>query len=211
MGISVEATENIGRLNGAKYAGIVLDFDTVPRAEDFWITTRQGGSNRYSLVLAIATDLKQMERTLRNGVHFVLRRPLDANQVARTLDAAYGTLNFAYTAMIEESRRYFRCAASLPVRLTRIGAGTTIECLTVNVSSAGMAVSSSVAFAPAEALDITLTLPDGFEVMGIGLVAWKREGQVGIHFRCSNPLTLRKLDSWLDTEFETKRTLQGAD
>lgn len=199
LGIEAQSTENSHQLsehlNRAKYEGVVLDFDTVADPRPAFASVRESRSNKNAIVFAVASNPKQMDDALQHRAHFLLRRPIEA-------DAIKGTLRSAYDLMLGERRRHFRCTAQLPVRLAIIGTGAHLECSTMNVSSNGMAVTTSVPLKPAETVDITILLPNGFSVHALGIVIWDdKHGKSGLHFQCSTPEMRHNLDSWLDSRF----------
>ena len=197
LGIGAELVGTLqdvsGRLNGGKYEAVLLDADTVPSAIPLISVVRESRSSKNAVVFVVASKAKDGEQALECGAHFVLRRPLDAPEIRRTLRAAYDL-------MVGESRRYFRCSAELPVTVGTPHA--TFRCSTVNVSGNGMAVRIPVPLELAEPVDIEVALPDGFTVHASGLVVWHdREGNSGLKFHCSGPEMRQKLDAWLDSQF----------
>ncbi len=199
FGIEVLPTHDSQRtseqLNRARYEGLVLDFDTVPDAREFIDIARATRSNKNSIVFAIATNLSHMEQALRDRAHFLLRRPIGATIIRKTICTAYDLMS-------GKRRRDFRCTANLPVRLTMVRSGVNIDCSTMNVSSNGMAVSTPTAQKIAEVMDIALPLPDGFTVRATGIVIWDdQNGKSGLSFQCSDPEMRHKLGSWLDSQY----------
>jgi PilZ domain len=201
FGIEAQSSDDCQQIsdqfNRAKYEGLVLDFDTVSNARPVLAGVRESRSNKNAIVFAVATNKKDAEHALQERAHFLLRRPID-NSVIRQ------TLNAAYDLMLGEGRRHFRYAASLPICLTRINTGDKIECATINVSSHGMAVTTPISFNLAEALEVSLLLPDGFLVRATGTVIWDdKHGKSGLRFQCSTSEMRRSLNSWLDSQFAT--------
>jgi len=197
LGIGAELVGTLqdvsGRLNGGKYEAVLLDADTVPSAIPLISVVRESRSSKNAVVFVVASKAKDGEQALECGAHFVLRRPLDAPEIRRTLRAAYDL-------MVGESRRYFRCSAELPVTVGTPHA--TFRCSTVNVSGNGMAVRIPVPLELAEPVDIEVALPDGFTVHASGLVVWHdREGNSSLNCHCSGPEMRQKLDAWLDSQF----------
>ena len=186
-----------GRLDAGKYEAVLLDADTVPSAIPVIGAVQESHSSKNAVIFVVATKAKDGEQALERGAHFVLRRPLDAPEIRRTLRAAYDL-------MIGESRRYFRCSAELPVTVGT--SHTTFQCSTVNLSGNGMAVRIPVPLELAEPVDIEVGLPDGFTVRASGLVVWHdRKGNSGVKFHCSGPEMRQKLDAWLDSQFARSR------
>jgi DNA-binding response OmpR family regulator len=199
---SEDSEQVANQLNRARYEGVIFDSDTVP-ARPALVTLHESPSNKNAILFVVATDGKKMEEALQNRAHFVLRRPIQTGEIRQTL-------RVAYDLMLGERRRHFRCAARLPVRLTKMTSGAKIECLTINVSSNGLAVISPTTLKVAETLDVALQMPDGFTVNATGIVIWDdRHGKAGLHFRCKSPEMRQKLDSWLDWQFCSTDNPQG--
>lgn len=194
--VSHSPAEISTQLNRAKFEALVLDFDTVSEARPILATARQSSSNKNAVVFAVATQLKHMEEAFEDRAHFVLKRPIDAEEVRRTLHTAYDLMR-------REHRKTFRCVANLPVQLRITNSRQILECSTLNVSSNGMAVSSPVPLKSAVTVDIELRLPTGFKVHASGIVVWGDEqGEYGLKIQCRNPESRHKLDSWLDSQYQ---------
>ena len=199
FGIETQSTHSsqqaAEQLNRAKYQGLVLDFDTVPDARPFIAMARASRSNKNAVVFAIATNISNTDQALQDRAHFLLRRPLGTNTIRKTIRNAYDLLSGKH-------RHDFRCTADLPVRLTSVRSGVSLECRTTNVSSNGMGVTTPAALRSAEVMDIALQLPDGFAVRATGIVIWDdRHGKSGLSFQCGDVAMREKLDSWLDAQF----------
>ncbi|HJT69139.1 MAG TPA: PilZ domain-containing protein [Terriglobales bacterium] len=188
------------QLTNTKYAGVVLDFDTISSAVPAVACVRNNRTNPNAVIFAVASDAAHRDEALLHGAHFLLHRPIQSSEIRQTLSAAYDL-------MYKERRRYFRCAAELPVIVVPNTTGLPVKCSTINVSSDGIGVKSSVAFILGQALDITLTLPDDFVISATGIVIWDdKHGKSGIKFTCRNPEMRHRLDSWLDSKFSKERT-----
>src|SRR6266496_1892850 len=178
------------QLGSAKYEGLVLDFDTVPAAIPVLDSMRKSRPNKDAVVFAVATALDNRDRALQDGAHFLLKRPIENSAIRETLSVAYDLMR-------GESRRYFRCAAELPVELMFIASGKALQCMTMNISSNGIAMKTPVPLTLAEMLDIALLLPDGFTVRATGIVIWDdKNGKCGLKVKCTSPQMRKKLDSW---------------
>ena len=183
------------QLNNTKYEALVLDFDTAA-AEAVLEDVRKSRGHHNAVIFGVASNSDVRDRVLHEGVHFLLKRPIQSEEIKRTLDVAYDF-------MLGERRRYFRCTAELPVRITVGRLASTLECTTLNISSDGMAVNIPVPLALAETLTIALTLPNGFVVNASGIVIWDdRHGKCGLKLQCKGQESRRELDSWLNTRFE---------
>ena len=202
LGIEAEASEDServsDRLNQARYEAVVLDFDTVSGAGPVLERVKESRSNKDAVVFAAATNATHINQALQGRAHFVLRRPIEALAVKRTLYAAYDL-------MLGGHRRHFRCNASLPVALTVIHSGKSFSCSTLNISSNGMAVASPFPMKPADLLGISILLPDGETIYATGIVIWDdQHGKAGLNFQCSDPEMRSRLDAWLDSCFESR-------
>lgn len=161
------------------------------------------GLNRNAVVFAIATNIEDAEQALQERAHFLLPRPIDTGSISQTLDAAYDL-------MLGERRRHFRYATELNIHLTIVSTGAKVQCSTINVSSNGMALTTTIPFKLAETLDIALLLPDGKTVSATGTVIWDdKHGKSGLHFQCKTAEMRHRLDSWLDSNFEKPAPEKG--
>ena len=169
--------------------------DTVSNARPIFASVRKSRSNQNAVLFAVATSTTHAEQALEDRAHFLLQRPIEATAIRQTLDVAYDL-------MLGERRRKFRNVVEIPVLLTIINSGTSIECSTINVSSNGMAVRTPVPFTLAETLDVALSLPKGLTIRATGLVIWDdKHGKCGLRFRCRTREMRQKLDSWLNFQF----------
>jgi DNA-binding response OmpR family regulator len=193
---SVADSDNFSQqLSNVRYEGLVLDFDTVPAAISVLESVRNSRPNKDAVVFAVATGADRRDRALQDGAHFLLHRPIDGTEVKRTLHTAFDLMR-------GERRRYFRCAAELPVELMFITSGKNLQCLTMNISGNGMAVKTPVPLKLAETMDIALLLPPGGTVRATGIVIWDdKHGKCGLKLQCRGPEMRKKLDSWLDSQF----------
>jgi PilZ domain-containing protein len=188
------------QLTNTKYAGVVLDFDTISSAVPAVACVRSNRTNPNAVIFAVASDATHRDQALLHGAHFLLRRPILASDIRQTLSSAYDL-------MYKERRRYFRCAAELPVVLVPSSTGEILQCTTINVSSDGVGVKCPTMLTLAQALDIRLTLPDGYVISATGIVIWDdKHGKSGVKFSCRNPEMRHRLDSWLDSQFGGENT-----
>ena len=183
-------------LTRSKYEALLIDFETVPQTVPIFTTIRQSPANRNAVVFAVVGSLDSRQRARDQGATFLLERPLEGEGIRRVLQAAYGL-------MTSERRRCFRCAVEVSAQMVR-ESGEEVDCRTINISSNGMAVSSPVAFTLGERLQVSLALQDsGLPIRAVATVVWDdRHGKSGLSIECANALMQRKLDSWLDAQFQ---------
>lgn len=201
FGISAQKSKNSEdgvpeELTLSKYEALLIDFETVQQTVPIFSTIRQSPANRNAVVFAVVGSPDSRQRARDQGATFLLERPLEGEGTRRVLQAAYGL-------MTSERRRYFRCAAEIPVRLVR-DSGEELACKTINISSNGMAVSGPSPFKTGEKLHIALTLPGcESQLRARATVVWDdKHGKTGLSVECANSQMQRELDSWLDTQFQ---------
>ncbi len=180
----------------SKYEALLIDFETVPQTVPIFTTIRQSPANRNAVVFAVVGSADSRQRARDQGATFVLERPLEGEGIRRVLQAAY-------SLMTSERRRYFRCAIEVSAQMVREG-GEEVSCKTINISSNGLAVSSPVAFNLGEKLQASLALQEsGLRLRATATVVWDdKHGKTGLSIECAGALMQRKLDSWLDTQFQ---------
>ena len=165
LGIQAESSEDSDavshQLNRARYEAVVLDFDTVSDAGPVLASVHQSRSNKEAVVFAAATNATHINQALQGRAHFLLRRPIEAPVIRRTLYAAYDL-------MVGGHRRHFRCTASIQVEVKIIRSGESFQCSTINISGNGVAIASPIPLKPAEMLNISLLLPGGSTVCATG-------------------------------------------
>lgn len=203
LGIEVQASmdsqEFTDRLQHGKYEALVLDFDTVPTALPALGSVRKNRPGQHAVIFAVTSKSEYRDKALDDGAHFLLKRPIQDDEIRRTM-------SLAYDFMLGERRRYFRCAIELPVRLKVGRLGNTLHCSTLNISSCGMAVQTPVHLAPGETVIVECFLTNGFLLRATGIVIWDdKHGKCGLRLRCGTPEIRWRFDSWLDSQFgETK-------
>lgn len=181
-------------LSCEKYCGVVLDCDTLKGLSSSVYSVRKSKTNPNAVIFVFASEPRNRDEALFSGAHFVLHRPIDSEEIRQTLSAAYDLMQ-------RERRRYFRSIVELPVTLKRLDSGAVLQCTTVNVSSDGLGITSEAQFHLAETVDYSLTLSDGFSVLGTGIVIWDdKHGRAGLKSVCRTPEMRKRLDAWLDSQ-----------
>ena len=201
LGMEVQTSAGIAgvpaELNRSKYEAVLVDFDVVLNPIEIVTAVRQSPSHRNAVIFAVATEASDRRQALANGASLLFERPLDAKEIRRVLHGAYDL-------MVRECRRYFRCAAEIPVLLIRTRSGEDCRCTTMNVSSSGVALKAPSPLDPGEEIQLILLL-QGIDVMvrAIGTVIWDdKHGKTGISFKCASLQHQTELDSWLDAQFK---------
>lgn len=201
LGIETQTSSSRGvpeELGREKFEALFLDFDTVAETAPILATLRRIPSNKGAVVLAVATGNERRSCAVNSGAIFVFERPLQMEEVRRTLRTAYDLMQ-------GDRRRYFRCAVRIPVRMT-LPSGVNIDCSTMNLSRTGMALTTSNPIETADWLELAFALPDGSSVQATAVVVWDdKHGKSGLQFQCREPEMQRKVDDWLDSQFAAQR------
>ena len=197
----VEARKNAhhdgpaAELRTGKFEALVVDFDTVSGTQPLLTAVRDSPSNRHALVFAVATGAVNRKNALQQGVNFVFERPLATAEVRQVLRRSYNL-------MVRERRRYFRCAAEIPV-VIRCSSGAETQGTTFNLSSTGLAASLSSSFNLGQEVQVALSLDkSGPRITAAGKVVWDdKHGKTGFQVRYSSAEMQHQVDTWLDARF----------
>lgn len=181
----------LGQLASAKFQALVLDCDQVDCGE---ILKNLPRPNERVLVIAVTSENKK-ERASLAGISFLVERPLTPQQVREVLRTAYGR-------MLRDGQQYFRLTAELPVSIRR-ASGAVLQCTTVNLSQAGMAVKTSSSFIAGEPVNIAFAIPNTDIVLSAeGKVIWDdKHGKTGINFQCDSSSAQFRYHEWLHDHF----------
>jgi CheY-like chemotaxis protein len=183
-------------LRRTKYEAVLFDFDTAPATLPMVNKIRENPSNQRAVIFAVASDLTRRRQALQQGTTFLLERPFEIEEIRRLLYTAY-------ELMARERRRYFRCAANLPVLIIKINSGTDLRCRTINVSSNGMALTTASSLNLGEEIQIVFSLPRvERRARARGIVVWDdKHGKTDVSFQCADSRDQRELNLWLDAQF----------
>jgi len=200
LALSVEVCIKIGdaleHVNHSKFEVGVVDFSLGSNAKRFLEQMRASASNRTAVAFAITGNSLETASALKAGSSFVLERPLTAESIRNTLNAAYGMI-------VRERRRYFRYPISVPAAGSRKGKSELFG-RTINVSERGMALSTSTPVMPGSELKIQFTLPSPrLDVTADCKVCWhNEEGHVGLSFLFLPSNLSSELQAWLAQKLE---------
>ena len=182
-------------LRASKFEALVVDFDTMPPGLPILTALRESPSNRHALIFAVATGNLQRKQALDQGANFVFQRPLVTKEIRQVI-------RLSYNLMVRERRRYFRSTANIPVQV-RSSSGSEIRGTIFNISSTGLAISTSSSFNMGDEILIGFSL-EGSEsrLSATGKVVWDdKHGKSGVSVRYSNADMQRQVDNWLDCKF----------
>jgi CheY-like chemotaxis protein len=191
-------------LSQSKFEALVLDFDNIRSALPIICSLREGSSSRDAIVFTVATQVPDRQIALAHGANFAFERPFLLPQIREALQTAYAL-------MLRDRRRYFRCPAENPVRLTR-RSGEIVQGLTTNISGNGMAVAAACPLEIGERLEVSFYMsePD-LKIEAVGTVVWDdKHGKSGISFECSSIEVGKRLGAWLDAQFYRRLKMSNA-
>jgi hypothetical protein len=140
---------------------------------------------------ALLSDAKQMRSILGRGAHFILAKPIHAEQ-------AYATLRAATALLKRERRQSMRVAVQVPVSIHGTD-GNTIEGILLDLSAGGMDVLAAKPISKASLVRVLFNLPEGEpRVEAEAEVAWSTpNGQVGLRFLDMDGNMREQMTAWL--------------
>jgi CheY-like chemotaxis protein len=106
-----EAASTVHLLNRRKFDAVIVDLQLGEQAGLILDEVHLSPSNRTAVTFAISSSAAE-STAFRKRSEFVFERPLSPQSIRSTLKPAYGLI-------LRERRRYFRCAASVPVIVLR--------------------------------------------------------------------------------------------
>ena len=178
FGLSLRACghlEAIRELTDERFDAVIVDFDDLPSAmsllQNACLTPRRDGM----ITVALLRDPSKVRTAFGAGAHFILYKPVSAEQAQASLRAA--------TVLIKrERRRSLRVPLQVPAQL-RVENGPTMEGFLLDLSEDGADLLSSRPLSPSASLTLQFRLPDGALIEVSGEVAWANpNGQSGVRF-----------------------------
>jgi CheY-like chemotaxis protein len=171
------------------YSALVVDFD-LPGAAQLVRMARLAPAQRRPVVFAMINGQTDIGSTFQAGANFVLYKPLEADQLLRSLRAGR-------VFMRPDRRRSQRRKMESLVYL-RFGDVCPIPALVVDLSEDGISVQASEPL-PAAELPLRFILPGTASMIeGSGEVIWADDcGRAGIFFNQLSPAARRALKAWL--------------
>jgi hypothetical protein len=136
-------------------------------------------------------DASQIRSILGAGAHFILTKPIAAEQ-------AYNTLRAATALLKRERRQSLRVAVQAAVSI-RVDDSNTVEGILLDLSTGGMDVLAAKPLPSAALVRVSFELPDGGTgIEGDADVAWSNDnGQTGLRFLEMDPKMREEMGNWL--------------
>jgi len=179
--------EAVNRLTQEKFAAVVVDFDDSLRASKILRDAQQASASlilrhaqqaipgHRAITVALLADTAKVRNVIGAGAHFILYKPISAEQAKASLRAA--------AVLIKRDRRK---AARVPVQFpvqASVGTKATMEGIVLDLSCDGMDVLMQQAVAAGDEIHLHFGLPGSGTVDADGKVAWANpNGETGVRF-----------------------------
>jgi CheY-like chemotaxis protein len=182
--------ESVRALTEQNFDAIIVDFEDPQQAALVLQNAYLTSPKNPAVTVALLSDRTKVRSAFGAGAHFVLYKPVSAEQAQASLRAA--------TILIKrERRRAARIPVQVPVQLTVTG--LELEAILLDLSEEGMELLASQPLCPSAALHLQFGLPGNADPVRLhGEVAWASpNGQTGVRFvNLSEPLR-RSLAEWV--------------
>jgi CheY-like chemotaxis protein len=149
--ISDDFQTSLRLLNTRKFEAVFVDLRLGKPRGAVLERVRLSPSNRTTVVFAICSGLEEARAAFEAGANFVIERPVNVVSAARTLKAAFSMI-------VRERRRYFRCPIEVPAYLQSQEASE-ITCQVINISEGGMALAKVPKIKPGSKVIVRFELP----------------------------------------------------
>jgi len=183
------------KLCHAKFEAVILDLAVGPSAVELISKVQGMTSHKKAVVFAICEGEEQRKAAFQNGATLILEKS-SPRAMLRTFRAAY-------PMMLAERRRYFRYPIEIAVFVRR-GPSSEVKARTINLSEAGMAITSPEPLSPSEHIELRFCLPGTTDSLAFpAQVCWTNsEGQAGVQFQTVADSAKQQLQNWLAARFE---------
>ncbi|MGA7576186.1 MAG: PilZ domain-containing protein [Terriglobales bacterium] len=183
----------MARLTEERFDEVIVDFDDPETATLLLEGCRRlaGPDRTPPVTVALLHDASQIRSILGAGAHFILTKPISAQQAHNALRAA--------TALLQRERRHsLRVAVQAAISL-RIDEDKTIEGILLDLSMGGMDVLAAKPIPSGTVVRVSFELPDVPPALETNAeVAWSStNGQIGLRFIDMEAGVHEKMGQWL--------------
>ena len=187
--VCLSAQDTMERLVNGHYSALVLDFD-VPGAAQVARMVRIVSPQRRPVIFTMIGATTPVGGAFQAGANFVLYKPLDPEQVTRSLRAARGFL-------MSDRRRSPRHEVQALVHL-KFDVGE-LPALMLDVSEQGLSLQAPEPLPRAQDVQLRFILPGTKRtVEAIGQIIWSNsDGRAGMFFSSIAPASKQYLRDWL--------------
>jgi ActR/RegA family two-component response regulator len=196
VNVSANAETAHKELTDKAYDAVIIDCDDLDGGVNILHEIRQIENNRKAVVFALLHGKTSSKDAYDLGSNFVLKKPLSANLVARTVQAGRGLI-------MSDRRRHFRCPVGAVAKL-KYGRKPAVEGTLLNVSDSGMAVLIDAKETPSGKIKVNFHLPEtGVPIEGTCLIQWASAGKLGLRFVEMTPEARLELNRWLTRKIQS--------
>jgi CheY-like chemotaxis protein len=183
--------------NTKHFLAIVVDVRLGTDAFSLLEKVRFSRSNQTTVTFAVTPDATATANAFAAGASFVLPAPVSPAYLVQTLQSAY-------SLMVREHRRYFRCPLSVEVKIKCSGSRTGMRCKAINLSEGGIAVHVCTPIRVGERVHIEFCLPDHSEsIVATCEICWyDGERRAGLRFDILSFEHRSLLQAWLASSLE---------
>lgn len=183
----------VARLSEERFDQVIVDFDD-PQTASLMLEScrRLATPDRHAPVtVALLPEASQIRAILGGGAHFILTKPVTAEQ-------AHATLRAAATILKRERRQSLRVAVQAPVSI-RIDEHNSLEGILLDLSTGGMDVLAAKQMSGTTLVRVFFQLPDnGLQIEADAEVAWSTpNGQTGLRFLDMDSHIRGEMGEWL--------------
>lgn len=187
------AEDAVAQLADARFDQVMVDFDDPEVAALVLEACRRlsGPDRNPPVTVALLHDASQMRSILGAGAHFILTRPISAEQAQNIFRTA--------TALLKRERQQsLRVAVQAAISI-RLAGGDTVEGILLDLRTDGMDVLAAKPLPSGALVHFSFELPDGgASIKADAAVAWSSaNGEAGLCFRGMDARTREEMDKWL--------------
>jgi ActR/RegA family two-component response regulator len=196
VNVAASAEGGSKELHDKPYDAVIIDCDDLAGAVSILHNIRQIENNRKAVVFALLHGTTSSKDAYDMGSNFVLKKPLSASIVSRTVQAGRGLI-------MSDRRRHFRCPVGAVAKL-KYGRKSAIEGTLLNVSDSGMAVLIDSKETPSGKIHVSFHLPESnTPIDGTCLIQWASAGKLGLRFVEMEPESRLELNRWLTRKIQS--------
>jgi CheY-like chemotaxis protein len=195
--VCLSAPDAMDLLVKGHYSAIVLDFD-MPGAVQVARMVRIITPDRRPVIFTMIGAMTPVGGAFQAGANFVLYKPLEPEQVTRSLRAARGFMN-------PDKRRSPRHPVQALVHL-KFNVGV-VPALMLDVSEQGLALQALEPLPRAQEVPLRFVLPETLHsVEATGQIIWSdQDGRAGMFFSRLTPTSRKYLKDWLNQHGAKKK------
>ena len=197
FGVAVARSSEVevaaARLAEEPFDLVIADFDEPEQAAQLLESCRHlaGPERKRPVTVAVLPDARKIRAILGAGTHFVLTKPVSAEQAQTTFRAASAILR-------RERRQSFRVAVQAAVTI-HLDESSPIEAILLDLSAGGVDLLAAKPLPTSALVQLFFELPgDALRVEGQAEVVWSAaNGQTGLRFLDMDTEMRAKLGKWL--------------